>query len=233
MTHICITTLIHLAISTLLIASSQITVFPTTGTISGVFVVSRTAPNSKQQVYSFNASAARDVCQDLGASIATKAQVAQALTQGLETCRFGWVDEQIAIIPRLHPRPLCGQNKTGVIPWRSPLTNRFDVFCFNATDLELQLNITSTEPFTSSSSVHPLIRKSTLSAVSTSPLLGASIAPNSTFHPEEPGQAKSQTSTHSSRRVVMMALPVVFTMASVCLLAAVAYFGRMVVLPDW
>uniref|UniRef100_A0AAY4C5R6 Link domain-containing protein n=1 Tax=Denticeps clupeoides TaxID=299321 RepID=A0AAY4C5R6_9TELE len=62
-------------------------VFPTTGTISGVFVVSRTAPNSKQQVYSFNASAARDVCQDLGASIATKAQVAQALTQGLETCR--------------------------------------------------------------------------------------------------------------------------------------------------
>ncbi|XP_067270442.1 lymphatic vessel endothelial hyaluronic acid receptor 1a [Pseudorasbora parva] len=88
--------------------------------------------------YALNAAAARDLCEHLGLTIASKAQVAEAHKHGLETCRFGWIDEQIAVVPRVQVKEICGSGKTGVVVWRAEPTKEFDVFCFNSTDFEAQ-----------------------------------------------------------------------------------------------
>ncbi|KAL7866450.1 hypothetical protein AOLI_G00142640 [Acnodon oligacanthus] len=125
--------------SAVLIDISKITVFPTHGTIWGVFHAS--LPGS----YAFNASAARDVCEQLGVTIADKAQVLRASTRGFETCRFGWIDEQIAVVPRIQAKDACGKGKVGVIPWRATLSTKFDVYCFNSTDFEAQAEAATTQ----------------------------------------------------------------------------------------
>ncbi|KAI4875943.1 hypothetical protein NFI96_034527 [Prochilodus magdalenae] len=125
--------------SALLIDISQITVHPKHGSISGVFHASFSAS------YAFNASAARDVCEQLGVTIADKAQMLRASTHGFETCRFGWIDEQIAVIPRIHANKACGQGGVGLIPWRASLSAKFDVYCFNSTDFELHAQAATTQ----------------------------------------------------------------------------------------
>ncbi|XP_005724401.1 lymphatic vessel endothelial hyaluronic acid receptor 1a [Pundamilia nyererei] len=105
--------------------------------IAGVMLV--TSLNElNQPEYAFNASEARRLCWSLGLNIASKAQVQKALSRGLETCRFGWIDEHFAVIPRIHPIPSCGRNKSGLVPWRASVKQKFDVFCFNETDAAIQ-----------------------------------------------------------------------------------------------
>ena len=61
-------------------------VFPHGHTVAGVFQVSyKTTRN--QLEYAYNVSEARELCQVLGVTIASKAQVEEALSRGLETCR--------------------------------------------------------------------------------------------------------------------------------------------------
>lgn len=110
--------------------------------------------------YALNASSARDLCEHLGLTIANKAQLAEAQKHGLETCRFGWIDEQIAVVPRVKVNPNCGNGKTGVVVWRAVPSKLFDVFCFNVTDFETQASIkvhqmTTGKPMTTRSSVAP------------------------------------------------------------------------------
>lgn len=45
--------------------------------------------------------------------------------------RFGWTDENLAVIPRNKALVSCGRNKTGLVTWRAPVKQKFDVFCFN------------------------------------------------------------------------------------------------------
>lgn len=47
--------------------------------------------------------------------------------------RFGWVDEQIAVVPRVHFKASCGKGNTGIVVWRANPSKEFDVFCFNST----------------------------------------------------------------------------------------------------
>lgn len=62
-------------------------VFPAENqTIAGVFLVSYLSDLSLPQ-YAFNASEARWLCLSLGVTIASKAQVQEALTRGFEICR--------------------------------------------------------------------------------------------------------------------------------------------------
>lgn len=62
-------------------------VFPAENqTIAGVFQVSLLSGLDQLQ-YAFNASEARRMCVSLGVTIASKAQVKEALHRGLETCR--------------------------------------------------------------------------------------------------------------------------------------------------
>nr|XP_043887106.1 lymphatic vessel endothelial hyaluronic acid receptor 1a [Solea senegalensis] len=122
----------------------DIRVFPAANrSIAGVFQVSSLNDLSHPE-YAFNASEARTLCSSLGVSIATKAQVQEALRRGLETCRFGWIDEHLAVIPRVKALSNCGKSQTGLVSWRASVTKRFDVFCFNETDAETQLKDTTT-----------------------------------------------------------------------------------------
>lgn len=87
-----------------------------------------------QVYYALNASEARSLCLSLGVNIASTSQVQKALTRGLETCRFGWTDEHLPVVPRRRAQSTCGNNNTGLVKWRAPLTRKFDVFCFNESD---------------------------------------------------------------------------------------------------
>lgn len=108
--------------------------------IAGVFQVSF-VNNLNQAVYAFNVSEARTCCLSLGVSIASVSQVQKALTRGLETCRFGWTDEHLAVIPRIRAQSRCGQSKTGLVKWRASLDQKFDVFCFNESDAAAQVDL--------------------------------------------------------------------------------------------
>ncbi|XP_024295925.1 lymphatic vessel endothelial hyaluronic acid receptor 1 [Oncorhynchus tshawytscha] len=125
-----------LSFSGLHVDPSKINAFPERQ-IAGVFLVSCTN-DLNQFTYAFNASEAREVCWYLGVTMASNSQVEEAQRLGLETCRFGWIDEHFAVIPRIEASKTCGQNQTGVIKWRASVTKLFDVFCFNASVIQLE-----------------------------------------------------------------------------------------------
>uniref|UniRef100_A0A8C5N870 Link domain-containing protein n=1 Tax=Gouania willdenowi TaxID=441366 RepID=A0A8C5N870_GOUWI len=125
--------------------------------VAGVFQVTR-LNDFNQPHYAFNASEARLLCLSLGVHIASKAQVETALTRGFETCRFGWIDEYLAVIPRIRALINCGKNQTGLVPWRASVKKKFDVFCFNESGFKKlftaqQLNDTATDRPLNSSDV--------------------------------------------------------------------------------
>ncbi|XP_075423215.1 lymphatic vessel endothelial hyaluronic acid receptor 1 [Ascaphus truei] len=97
--------------------------------ISGVALA-----ESKDPTNQFNYTTAESVCQLLGLKLANKTQVEKARTNGLETCRFGWVADQIVVISRIQNNEKCGKNKTGVLVWSVPLTKQFPAYCFNVSD---------------------------------------------------------------------------------------------------
>ncbi|KAL6106281.1 uncharacterized protein ACO6RY_10190 [Pungitius sinensis] len=84
--------------------------------------------------YTFNSSAAGAACRSLNVTIATRAQVERAQRSGLETCKYGWIAEQVAVVPRHTADLKCGRGTTGVVIWRANLDRKFGVFCFNASD---------------------------------------------------------------------------------------------------
>ncbi|XP_063052470.1 lymphatic vessel endothelial hyaluronic receptor 1b [Engraulis encrasicolus] len=110
----------------------------TTKTVSGIFQVRL---NDK---YSINASMGSGICSALQVDIATKAQVQTALNNGLELCRFGWVEEKIAVVPRIIANPNCGKNNVGLVLWRATEDKLFDVFCFNNTGTGTTPRVTTT-----------------------------------------------------------------------------------------
>ncbi|XP_078139163.1 lymphatic vessel endothelial hyaluronic receptor 1b [Centroberyx gerrardi] len=126
--------------------SSQIKAVPKSGRTAGVFII------PKGGDYIFNLTEARAACLFLNVTIATKAQMEKALQHGLQTCRYGWIDEQIAVIPRLTADPKCGKNKTALVPWNANVDRKFGAFCFNAADLEKTPKTAAGDPGTSKSS---------------------------------------------------------------------------------
>ncbi|KAG7239975.1 hypothetical protein INR49_028107 [Caranx melampygus] len=96
--------------------------------------------------YTLNFTAAKDACQSLDSTIATGEQVQQALNQGLETCKYGWIAEAVAVVPRLKPENMCGAGKTGVVTWFTSLDTEFGVFCFDASDSQKTLHTLTAAP---------------------------------------------------------------------------------------
>ncbi|KAG7222868.1 hypothetical protein INR49_016006 [Caranx melampygus] len=96
--------------------------------------------------YTLNFTAAKDACQSLDSTIATREQVQQALNQGLETCKYGWIAEAVAVVPRLKPDKKCGASKTGVVTWSARLDTEFGVFCFDASDSQKTLHTLTAAP---------------------------------------------------------------------------------------
>ncbi|KAI4901654.1 hypothetical protein NFI96_012833 [Prochilodus magdalenae] len=124
--------LLSLVLCTVSLDPSQIQVYPEDGGISGVFMAMlKTA--AKQ--YSFNATTAAEVCTSLSVRIATMTEVKMAQRNGLQTCRYGWIKEKLAVIPRVEANEKCGQNNVGVISWPASTSKLFEVFCFNSTEV--------------------------------------------------------------------------------------------------
>ncbi|XP_029290189.1 lymphatic vessel endothelial hyaluronic receptor 1b [Cottoperca gobio] len=129
----------------LLASDSNLNKVPQTHRAAGVFLLIEGGE------YTFNFTAARAACLSLNVTIATRHQVERALKHGLETCKYGWVVEQIAIIPRQRSDRKCGRGKLGVLTWYATADTEFGVFCINASDIEKTTN----RPTTSAQSSAP------------------------------------------------------------------------------
>ncbi|CAJ1056116.1 lymphatic vessel endothelial hyaluronic receptor 1b%2C partial [Xyrichtys novacula] len=102
--------------------------------------------------YTFNFTAARDACLFLNVTMATRDQMERALQRGLETCKFGWIAEQVAVVPRLTGDEKCGQGKTGVVSWAASTARQFGAFCFNSSALWETQNASTPSPQSSTPS---------------------------------------------------------------------------------
>lgn len=101
--------------------------------------------------YAFNYSVAGETCRRLNVTMATREQMERALLGGLETCKFGWIAEQIAVVPRLASDSKCGRGQTGLVVWRAQLDTEFAVFCYSASEA----SVATTSPVESPSSAPP------------------------------------------------------------------------------
>uniref|UniRef100_A0A8C6S5I5 Link domain-containing protein n=1 Tax=Neogobius melanostomus TaxID=47308 RepID=A0A8C6S5I5_9GOBI len=97
--------------------------------VSGVLLL--TGPKGQ---YQFDFSEASEACLLKNLSIASRSQLQTALDNGLEACRFGWISEQVAAVPRLSSVSTCGSGKTGVVTWNASPENQFGVWCFGRSD---------------------------------------------------------------------------------------------------
>ncbi|XP_077148736.1 lymphatic vessel endothelial hyaluronic acid receptor 1 isoform X2 [Ranitomeya variabilis] len=120
--------------------------------IAGVVLVEK--PDRSQK---FNYTMAESACQELGLQLASKAQVEKAKGYGYETCSYGWVSEQVGVIPRIQNNENCGRNKTGVLTWKVDLNKMFfSAYCFNASDIQINSckpGLMVTQPPSSSAAV--------------------------------------------------------------------------------
>ncbi|XP_077453043.1 lymphatic vessel endothelial hyaluronic receptor 1b isoform X2 [Stigmatopora argus] len=129
---------------------------------AGVFLL------MEYQSYNFNFTAASTACQSRQATMATTTNVEEALRHGLETCKFGWVAEQVAVIPRVTGNARCGNGKTGLVKWYASLDKTFGVFCFSATapQKSTMSAVTSSTLFPTTPTVPPLPSSTTVSSPS-------------------------------------------------------------------
>ncbi|KAK5617678.1 hypothetical protein CRENBAI_001810 [Crenichthys baileyi] len=132
--------------------------------------------------YTLNFTEARAACLFRNVTIATKAQVEEAVQHGLETCKFGWVAEKIAVIPRIKSDKNCGAGKTGLVLWYAPVERKFAVFCFNASELTDRLQTskpTTASPQSSRSST--LLKLANIASCQVSQLLSLCTMPPTPF----------------------------------------------------
>ncbi|CAB1322782.1 unnamed protein product [Coregonus sp. 'balchen'] len=187
--------LLTMAVYALTFEFNRIKVFPEVGRISGVSMV------SYGNQYALNASQARAMCLFLNVTIATREQVHTAHQHGLETCGYGWIDEQIAVIPRIVQSMKCGRNNIGLLTWKTATNKAFHVFCFNSTDLENPLDITTpkvqtttkTTTTTTVSTSAPTTTKTVKNRVKTTPKVPA---PKSTIQVSRLAPTTTTTTTY-------------------------------------
>ncbi|KAM4619149.1 lymphatic vessel endothelial hyaluronic receptor 1b [Polymixia lowei] len=163
--------LLSLAVCTLALDHGEIKVSEP-GHVEGVFMI------PVDGKYIFNATEARSACRHLNTTLATAAQMENALQHGLQTCRFGWIDGQIAAVPRITADVKCGNNKTGLATWRANVDKLFGAFCFSAADLDNTLT-TTVIPVTSKATMSLPASKHTRTTV-TSLVRSTPKAPSST-----------------------------------------------------
>uniref|UniRef100_A0A3Q3NKY9 Lymphatic vessel endothelial hyaluronic receptor 1b n=2 Tax=Mastacembelus armatus TaxID=205130 RepID=A0A3Q3NKY9_9TELE len=149
--------------------------------------------------YTLNFTAATAACLSLSVTIATRAQMEQALQRGLETCKFGWIGERVAVVPRLTSDKKCGQGRTGLVPWNASPGKQFGAFCFNASDSEE----TSTAQPQSSTSSPALTQTSTPTLLKSTSGAPPPKKPETTKTPEQTSSTSAfpppANATHSAR----------------------------------
>ncbi|NXS62653.1 LYVE1 protein, partial [Brachypteracias leptosomus] len=93
-----------------------------------------------------NFSEASNACNQLHLQLASKDQVEKALKHGFETCSYGWVTDGFVVIPRITSNQKCGKGNTGIVLWHAEHFKTFNVYCFNASDV--QINSCKPDPTT-------------------------------------------------------------------------------------
>ncbi|NWR19330.1 LYVE1 protein, partial [Emberiza fucata] len=93
-----------------------------------------------------NFSEASHGCNQFNLELASKIQVEEALKHGFETCNYGWVKDEFAVIPRITSNQKCGQGKTGIVKWNASKDKKFHLYCFNSSDV--QINSCQPDPTT-------------------------------------------------------------------------------------
>ncbi|NXX71215.1 LYVE1 protein, partial [Spizella passerina] len=93
-----------------------------------------------------NFSEASHGCNQFNLELASKIQVEEALKHGFETCNYGWVKDGFAVIPRITSNQKCGQGKTGIVKWYAGKDSKFNLYCFNSSDV--QVNSCEPDPTT-------------------------------------------------------------------------------------
>uniref|UniRef100_A0A3Q2QKL1 Link domain-containing protein n=1 Tax=Fundulus heteroclitus TaxID=8078 RepID=A0A3Q2QKL1_FUNHE len=111
-------------------SSCGIPVMAQTENLTGIFML------IDGGTYTLNFTEASAACLFLNVTIATKAQMEDALQHGLEICKYGWVAEKIAVVPRIKADNNCGAGKTGLVTWNASADRPFAAFCFNASGTE-------------------------------------------------------------------------------------------------
>ncbi|NXM91821.1 LYVE1 protein, partial [Oenanthe oenanthe] len=93
-----------------------------------------------------NFSEASNGCNQLNLQLASKKQVEEALKHGFETCNYGWVKDGFPVIPRITSNQKCGQGRTGIVQWNTGKDKKFNLYCFNSSDV--QINSCQPDPTT-------------------------------------------------------------------------------------
>ncbi|NXY42287.1 CD44 protein, partial [Ceuthmochares aereus] len=83
--------------------------------------------------YNLTLSEAVELCRALNSTLSTLEQLKKAHELGFETCRYGFVVGNV-VIPRINPYYLCAANQTGIYKISANTTNRYDAYCYNATE---------------------------------------------------------------------------------------------------
>ncbi|XP_048339309.1 CD44 antigen isoform X3 [Sphaerodactylus townsendi] len=74
-----------------------------------------------------------ELCKALNSTLPTWEQMEKAFELGLETCRYGYIEEKI-VVPRHTPYHLCAANTTGIYVLQSNISERYDTYCFNSSE---------------------------------------------------------------------------------------------------
>ncbi|XP_056596693.1 CD44 antigen isoform X2 [Triplophysa dalaica] len=82
--------------------------------------------------YNLTFEEAKSLCKHLSASLAQFKEIQKAYDAGLQTCRYGWIDDRRSAILRHNPHKTCAGNQVGI---RFLERNHSDAFCYDAKDL--------------------------------------------------------------------------------------------------
>ncbi|CAO2582838.1 Lymphatic vessel endothelial hyaluronic acid receptor 1 [Lemmus lemmus] len=152
-----------------------------------------------------NFTEARETCQVLGLTLASKAQMEAAQKSGFETCSYGWVGERFSVIPRIFPNPKCGKNGVGVLIWNVSPNLKFRAYCHNASDT--WVNSCIPETITTFDSMFDTQTPTVEFSVSSS--TDSASSPDSTTH--VPATTRAPPSTSMVRKTKKICMTEVYT----------------------
>ncbi|AWP07869.1 putative lymphatic vessel endothelial hyaluronic acid receptor 1-like [Scophthalmus maximus] len=161
--------------------------------------------------------------------MATRDQMEGAVQQGLETCKFGWIAEGIAVIPRISSNRNCGNGKTGVVQWSAIPDRKFGVYCFNASgtvETTRSTRVSSTSTPRDTVSTHVPTSRSHF--VASKPTVLTSAFPTSVSVPPQ-----SKSAAKPSLGVVPMALIVLGVILLLLTAAGAVWYSKLNIFTCW
>ncbi|XP_062405161.1 CD44 antigen [Sardina pilchardus] len=81
--------------------------------------------------YSLTSQQADELCQSLFSSLATEDQIREAYSKGLDTCRYGWINDERILMLQRELQPDCPSNGTGVIFLADTPESISDAYCYD------------------------------------------------------------------------------------------------------